>query len=48
MALDENARLQKLFADQMLNAAAMRELLEKSMVPPLVQGSFLFGRSGLA
>ena len=37
---DENARLKKLLADQMLDAAAMRELLAKNVwSAPSVQGS---------
>jgi len=31
---DENARLKKLLAEQMLNAAALRDLLAKKMVGP--------------
>ncbi|MBM3564336.1 MAG: IS3 family transposase [Alphaproteobacteria bacterium] len=34
---DENARLKKLLADQMLDAAALRELLFKKMVGPAVK-----------
>ncbi|PWB84595.1 MAG: IS3 family transposase [Methylocystaceae bacterium] len=34
---EENARLKKLLADQMLDAAAMRELLGKKMVGPAVK-----------
>ncbi|WP_144259649.1 IS3 family transposase [Methylocystis sp. ATCC 49242] len=34
---DENAKLKKLLAEQMLDAAAMRELLFKKMVGPAVQ-----------
>ncbi len=34
---DENAKLKKLLAEQMLDVAAMRELLSKKMVGPAVQ-----------
>jgi len=33
---DENAKLKKLLADQMLEASALRELLSKKMVGPAV------------
>ena len=42
---DENARLKKLLADQMLDAAALRELLAKNVWPtPPGQGSWSFRR----
>jgi putative transposase len=34
---DENAKLKKLLAEQMLDAAALRELLRKKMVGPAVK-----------
>ncbi len=40
---DENAKLKKLLAEQMLEAAAMRELLSKNVwSAPSVQGSVSF------
>ncbi len=40
---DENAKLKKLLAEQMLDAAAMRELLSKNVwSAPSVQGSVSF------
>jgi len=45
---DENAKLKKLLADQMLEAAALRKLLGKNVwSAPSVQGSRSFGRSSL-
>ena len=42
---DENAKLKKLLAEQMLDMAAMKELLSKKIVtmrtfPPLVRGQW--------
>ena len=44
---DENAKLKKLLADQMLEASALRELLSKTYGPPRLQEGFEGGLRGL-